>query len=456
MLQKNQLITLEITDMTHEGSGVGHMDGIAVFVPKSAVGDLLKVKILKVNRTHCYGKIEQIITPSSDRIRSDCPVSRRCGGCTFRHVSYEAELRYKQEFVQSNLKRIGGFDLKVEPIAPSPKQDEYRNKAQYPIRMQKNKLCAGFFAPRTHEVIDCHDCKLQPKSFEKILNSVLSFVNQYKLSIYDEKNGTGLLRHVYLRYGQETGEIMVCLVINGSELPNSDELVKTLLACDSNIVSIVFNINTQNTNVILGKKNKLLYGSLHISDTLCGIKFDLSPLAFYQVNHDGAQQLYEIAADYAQLSKTDTLLDLYCGAGTIGLSMANKCKKVIGVEIIPQAIENATENAKKNNIENARFLCADAAKAAENFAQEGVRPNVVIVDPPRKGCELSVLQSIAKMNPQRIVMVSCNSATMARDCAILRDLGYTLQKCKPVDMFPRTTHVECVVLMTKCGSEDKK
>ncbi len=456
MLQKNQLITIKITDMTHEGSGVGHFDGIAVFVPKSAVGDVLSVKILKVNRTHCFGKIEQVITPSPDRIKPDCAVSRRCGGCVFRHVSYQAELRYKQEFVQSNLKRIGGFDLEVEPIAPSPLQEGYRNKAQYPIRMQKNKLCAGFFAPRTHEVIDCHDCKLQPKPFQSILETVLSFIKEYKISIYDEQKGMGLLRHLYLRYGQESGEIMVCLVINGNEIPNSTELIQALLACNSQIVSILLNRNTQKSNVILGKTNKLLYGKPHISDTLCGVYYDISPLAFYQVNHDGAQQLYQIAAEYAGLTEKDTLLDLYCGAGTIGLSMAHQCKKVIGVEIIPQAIENAISNAEKNHIKNAQFFCADAAKAAERFAREGVHPNVVIVDPPRKGCELSVLHSIAKMNPERIVMVSCNSATMARDCAILRELGYMMQKCRPVDMFPRTAHVETIIMMTKCGSEGKK
>ncbi len=456
MIQKNPITLLELTDLSHEGNGVGHFDGMAVFVPDSAVGDSLSVRIVKVNKTQCYGRIEQIVTPSADRIAPDCEVSRRCGGCMFRHVSYEAELRYKQEFVQSNLRRIGGFALEVEPIAPSPQLDGYRNKAQYPVRLQKNKLCAGFFAPRTHEVIDCHNCRLQPQVFELILETILSFVKKHEITIYDETTGKGLLRHIYLRHGQESGEIMVCLVVNGEKFPLSDELVKTLLNCNQQIVSIVLNINTQNTNVIMGQATKLLYGKPFISDTLCGVSFDLSPLAFYQVNHDGAQQLYHIAADYAGLAGNEILLDLYCGAGTIGLSMAHRCKEVIGVEIIPEAVENAISNAAKNGIKNARFFCADAAKAADRLANEGVRPNIIVLDPPRKGCDASVLRSVAQMNPDRIVMVSCNSSTMARDCAILRDLGYHMQKCRPVDMFPRTNHVECVILMQNRGSKDKK
>lgn len=449
MIQKNEIISLEITDMSHEGNGVGHFDGMAVFVPDSAVGDSLSVRIVKVNKSHCYGKIEQIVAPSPDRISPDCAVSRRCGGCKFRHVSYEAELRYKQEFVQSNLRRIGGFALEVEPIAPSPQQDGYRNKAQYPVRLQKNGLCAGFFAPRTHEVIDCHDCRLQPPEFETILETVLAFVKKYEITVYDETTGKGLLRHIYLRHGQESGETMVCLVVNGDRLPHVEELVKLLLNCSEKIVSILLNVNTQNTNVIMGKVTKLLYGKPFISDTLCGVSFDLSPLAFYQVNHDGAQQLYQIAADYAGLTGNEILLDLYCGAGTIGLSMAHRCKEVIGVEIIPEAIENAISNAAKNGIQNARFFCADAAKAAERLANEGIRPDIIVLDPPRKGCDLSVLQSVARMSPDRIVMVSCNSSTMARDCAVLRDLGYQMQRCRPVDMFPRTNHVEAVIMMTK-------
>ncbi|MEM1486194.1 23S rRNA (uracil(1939)-C(5))-methyltransferase RlmD [Oscillospiraceae bacterium PP1C4] len=456
MPRKNEIITLEITDITHEGSGVGHLDGMAVFVPESAVGDQLSVRLVKVNKTHCFGKIEQIITPSPDRIKSDCTVSKRCGGCVFRHVTYDAELRYKQQFVQSNLRRIGKFELELEPIVPSPQQDGYRNKAQYPVRIQKNGLCAGFFAPRTHEVIDCHDCKLQPASFQNILETALDFVREYNISIYDETTGNGLLRHVYLRQGQRSGELMVCLVVNGSSIPHTKKLVESLLCRHAEIVSILLNENTRNTNVILGSKTHVLYGKPFISDTLCDVKFDISPLAFYQVNSLGAEQLYSIAADYAALTGNETVIDLYCGAGTIGLSLAHRCKEVIGVEIIPQAIENAKENASKNDIKNARFFCSDATEASARMAREGTCPDVVILDPPRKGCELSVLESVVKMNPQRIVMISCNSATLARDCAALAERGYTPQRCRAVDMFPRTAHVETIIMMTKCGSEGKK
>ncbi|WP_368182278.1 23S rRNA (uracil(1939)-C(5))-methyltransferase RlmD [Anaerotruncus rubiinfantis] len=456
MLQKNQIIDLAVTDMTHEGSGVGHYEGMAVFVPASAVGDCLRVRILKVNKTHCFGKIEQVMSPSPDRVETDCPVSRRCGGCVFQHVSYAAQLRYKQHFVQSNLERIGGFSLLTEPIEPSPQIDGYRNKAQYPVRMQKGKLAAGFFAPRTHEVIDCHSCLLQPPGFQGILESVLSFAEKYGVLAYDELSGQGLLRHVYLRCGQQSGEIMVCLVVNGSGLPHEKELVGTLRACNPSIVSILLNENTRNTNVILGQRTRLLYGKDHITDTLCGVRFDLSPHAFYQVNNPGAERLYGVAEEYASLTGEETVLDLYCGAGTIGLSLAGRCKQVIGVEIVAQAVENAASNAQKNGITNARFLCADAVQAAKRLAAEGVRPDVIILDPPRKGCEAALLDTVAGMSPQRIVMVSCNSATMARDCKILAGKGYTLVRCRPVDMFPHTAHVETVVLLSKGEVDSKK
>lgn len=449
MPQKNDIIALEITDMTHEGSGVGHLDGMAVFVPASAVGDRLSVRLVKVNKTHCFGRIEQVLEPSPDRVEPDCPVSQRCGGCVFRHLSYAAELRCKQGFVQSNLRRIGGFTLETEPIVPSPEQDGYRNKAQYPVRMQRNGLCAGFFAPRSHEVIDCRNCRLQPAEFGAILETVLAFVKENKVGVYDETTGKGLLRHVYLRRGPRTGETMVCLVLNGSTVPKADRLIDALLNCDPSIVSVVLNENTKNTNVILGSKSRTLYGKSEITDVLCGVNFDIAPQAFYQVNSPGAEQLYRVAAEYAALTGGETVVDLYCGAGTIGLSLAHLCKEVIGVEIVPQAVENARANASKNQIENARFFCADADEAAAQLVREGVRPDAVILDPPRKGCDEGVLASVARMAPERIVYVSCNSATLARDCASLAAFGYGLRRCRPVDMFPRTAHVESVALLQK-------
>lgn len=448
MLTKNELITIEVTDMTHEGSGVGRYEGMAVFIPGSAVGDKLLVRIVKVNKTHCFGRAEEIRSPSPDRIASDCAVSRRCGGCVFRHVTYEAELRYKQQFVQQNMRRIGGFSLECEPIIPSPAAEGYRNKAQYPVRTQKGKLCAGFFAPRSHEVIDCHNCRLQPPVFETLLETVLDFCATKKIPAYDEETGTGLLRHVYLRQGAHSGEIMVCLVCNGP-FPHGEALTKALLQAVPETVSVLLNINRENTNVILGKETRILGGKGTIDDTMCGLRFSLSPHAFYQVNTRAAENLYQVAAEYAGLTGKETLLDLYCGVGTIGLSMASRAKEVIGVEIVPQAVENAAANAAANGIGNARFFCGDAGKAAARLADEGIRPDVVMLDPPRKGCDEATLQAVARMNPQHIVYISCNSATLARDCAALAVLGYTPRRCRPVDLFPRTAHVECVVLMSR-------
>lgn len=444
MPRKNDIVTLEITDMTHEGSGVGHLDGMAVFVPGAVTGDLLSVQLVKICNSHCFGRLLQIVTPSPDRIEPDCPVSRRCGGCAFRHITYESELRFKQSSVEQNMRRIGKIELCSEPIIPSPDVDGYRNKAQYPVRMQRGELCAGFFAPRSHEVIDCHDCKLQPPVFRELLETVLTFVRDFEISVYDERTHVGLLRHVYLRRGTNSGEIMVCLVLNGTVLPHSDELTVRLCATDKSVVSVLINENASNTNVILGESSRVLFGKPAISDTLCGVSFELSPHAFYQVNSRCAQLLYELAADYAALSETDTLLDLYCGVGTIGLSLASRCKSVIGVEIVPEAVENAKANAAKNGILNARFICADAAQAAARLEAENVRPDVIILDPPRRGCDATLLESAAGMSPRKIVMISCNSATMARDCAMLGTLGYSVSRFRPVDMFPRTGHVECV------------
>ncbi|WP_262393930.1 23S rRNA (uracil(1939)-C(5))-methyltransferase RlmD [Youxingia wuxianensis] len=454
MNKKNDLVTVDVVGMTHEGSGIGRLpDGMAIFIPASAVGDRLQARILKVNKNYAYGKVEKILVPSQDRTPSDCPVSRRCGGCVFRHVSYEAELRYKQEFIESNLRRIGKLDLQIEKIQPSPLQSHYRNKAQYPVRMQKGKMAAGFFAPRTHEVIDCRTCGLQPVYFTDILQTILSFAEKNNISIYDETTGKGLLRHIYLRGGYHTGEVMVCLVINGDGIEKRQALVQGLLACCPQIVSVILNLNKEKTNVILGKENKVIYGKEYITDLLCGLQFELSPHSFYQVNTPGAEKLYEIAGEYAGLTGGETLMDLYCGAGTIGLSLAGKCARVIGVEIVSQAVENAKKNAKNNGIDNAEFLCADAALAAERMEKEGIRPDVVVLDPPRKGCDQKTLQAVAKMSPERIVMISCNSATAARDCEVLENLGYQAIRCRPVDMFPKTAHCEvCIQLCRKQNS----
>ena len=449
MLKKNQIEEAEITAMSSDGNGIAKIDGMVVFVPYTAVGDKLKIRIVKVQKNYSFGIIEEILQPSPDRVDDHCPVYKKCGGCAFRHISYEAELRHKAEFVQSNLRRLGGLDPVMLPITPSPLVQGYRNKAQYPIREYDGKIEAGFFAKRSHRVISCASCDLQPAFFEQILEYTKQFLEEYHISAYDEQTGKGKVRHLYIRYGEVSGEVMVCLVVNSERLPHAAEYVEGLLKVCPQVVSVVLNINREQNNVILGQKCITLYGKDTIEDTLCDVRFELSPLSFYQVNRQAAEKLYRLAAEMAQFEGNELLIDLYCGAGTIGLSMASKVRELIGVEIVPDAVENAKENAKRCGVENARFICADAKEAAAQLAAENLHPDVIVVDPPRKGCDLEVLQAIAAMAPKRLVMISCNSASLARDCKELEALGYHLEKAAPVDLFPRTTHVETVVLLSK-------
>ncbi len=453
MLKKNQIEEAEITAMSSDGNGIAKIDGMVVFVPYTAVGDKLKIRIVKVQKNYSFGIIEEILEPSPDRVDDHCPVYKKCGGCAFRHISYEAELRHKAEFVQSNLRRLGGLDPVMLPITPSPLVQGYRNKAQYPIREYDGKIEAGFFAKRSHRVISCASCDLQPAFFEQILEYTKQFLEEYHISAYDEQTGKGKVRHLYIRYGEVSGEVMVCLVVNSERLPHAAEYVEGLLKVCPQVVSVVLNINREQNNVILGQKCITLYGKDTIEDTLCDVRFELSPLSFYQVNRQAAEKLYRLAAEMAQFEGNELLIDLYCGAGTIGLSMASKVRELIGVEIVPDAVENAKENAKRCGVENARFICADAKEAAAQLAAENLHPDVIVVDPPRKGCDLEVLQAIAAMAPKRLVMISCNSASLARDCKELEALGYHLEKAAPVDLFPRTTHVETVVLLSKLNTK---
>lgn len=451
-MEKNSIIRLEITQITHEGMGLGRFDGMAVFVPSSALGELLSVRIVKVRSRFCYGRIEQIIRPSPDRAEPECPTGKRCGGCVFRHVKYEAQLRYKQELVRQNLERIGSVKVDLEPIIPSPSPLRYRNKAQYPVRLVDGAARTGFFAPRSHSLIVCGDCLLQPQGFAVITQAVLDYMADSGVSAYDETSGKGLVRHLYIREGASSGERMVCVVVNGESLPDERALVERLSGCGENVVSILLNVNTKSTNVILGDRQRVLYGPPTISDTLCGLRLTISAHSFYQVNSRAAELLFAQAAQYAALDGSQTLLDMYCGAGVIGLSMAKRCKRLIGVEVVPQAIEDAKAAALANGITNARFICADAAMAAKQLAAEGVRPDVVIVDPPRKGCDETTLRTLAQMRPERIVYISCDSATLARDCAILDGLGYAVMRARPADMFAYTAHVETVVLLSHKNS----
>ena len=412
------------------------------------LGDIIKAKILKVLSSYGYGKIEDIITPSKDRVAVDCPVFAKCGGCVFRHVSYEKELEIKKNLVDAQFERIGGLDIRCDGITPSPEVCGYRNKAQFPVGCDEQGLCFGFFAQHSHRIIKCEDCALHPAFYSDILAAIKKWGDRYKISAYNEETKQGLLRHVYIRDGRASGEIMVCLVATGNT-PKTKELTSALLAANPKIVSIVLCINKKEGNEILSDNFRVLYGKGYMTDTLCGVEFDISPRSFYQVNHDGAEKLYGIAAEYAALTGNETIIDLYCGTGTIGLSMAKYAKKLIGIEIIPDAVKNAAANAERAGIANAEFICADAGKAALELAARGIKPEVIIVDPPRKGLSDDVIKAIADMSPERVVMISCNSATAARDAKKLSEVGYAATKMQAVDMFARTGHVESVVCLTR-------
>lgn len=449
MLKKNDIVKLDIENCTLQGSGVGRYDGLAVFVPMTARGDEIEAHILKVKSNCAFAKVHSVIKPSPDRTEPDCPAYAKCGGCAFRHIDYEAELKIKQRFVVDCFKRIGGIDIEPEPIIAAAGRSGYRNKAQFPVEKSENGLKIGFFSPHSHRVVECRNCPLQPAEFENILNAFEQYAVKNNITVYDETAHSGLLRHICVRKAAATGETMVCAVINGGALPCEDELVETLTRCDSSIKSIVININKEKTNVIFGKTSRNIFGSGYIEDILCGCRFRISMLSFYQVNSSQAERLYDKAAQYANLTGNETVIDLYCGTGTIGLTMSEKAKRVIGVEVVPDAIEDAKINAGLNGISNAEFICADASQAAAKLEKDGVKPDVVILDPPRKGCSKDVLKTVAKMIPARIVYISCDPAPQARDCAVLGELGYSIDAACPVDMFPGCGHVETVVLMSR-------
>lgn len=448
-MQKNEVVRLEITGMTNEGNGVGRSDGIAVFVPMTAVGDIIDCRIVKVNKSYCYGIVQNIITPSEHRCEAECEVYKKCGGCAFRHFSYEEELRVKLGFVRSSFERIGKLPLLPERIIGSENTSHYRNKAQYPAAMQEGRAVCGFYSRRSHRVVPQYACSLQPEVFEGIIEQIMEYVNAKDIPAYDEFTGKGLLRHIYLRRGEHTHEIMLCLVVTSKTAAGAFKALYSGL-CESfpDIKSIVLNINSKNTNAILGGEFITVYGKDTIDDIMCGKRITLSPASFYQVNTPQAERLYRLAGEYADIKEGEILLDLYCGTGTIGLSLHKPGCRLIGADIVPSSIENAKKNALQNGID-AEFICADAAKAAEVFFERGERPDVIIADPARKGCDRPTLEYMAKMQPKRIVMISCDHSTAARDIAILRELGYEMTDCAAVDMFPRTTHVECVALLTK-------
>ncbi|MBQ4465212.1 MAG: 23S rRNA (uracil(1939)-C(5))-methyltransferase RlmD [Oscillospiraceae bacterium] len=448
-MQKNEIYEAEITGMTNEGAGVCRIDGMAVFVPMTAVGDRLRVRIVKVLKNYAFGIIEELIQPADGRCEPDCPVFRQCGGCTYRHVTYETECQYKAQQVRDAFERIGGLSPEFEPILGGDARCGYRNKAQYPVAEQNGHLVCGFFAKHSHRVIPFTRCALQPELFGDVIEWLLPKLEAAGVTAYSEEQHTGELRHLYLRQGFHSGELMLCFVVRVSIQKKIEGIVQEIRKKFPMIVSITESLNPNRTNVILGKKLSVLAGKATITDTMCGNAVELSPLSFYQVNTAQAERLYAVGKSYAALTGSELLLDLYCGAGTIGLSMAREVRSLTGVEVIPEAVENARQNAAANGIGNAEFFCGDAGQIAKRLREQGTAPDVIVLDPPRKGCDQTTIEAAAGMQPQRIVMISCNPATAARDCKAFGELGYATERVRAVDLFPGTAHVECVVLMSR-------
>ena len=448
MLTKNQIYETVITDYTTEGQGVAHIEGCAVFIPNAVSGETVKVRIEVAKKTWAAGKIVEILEKSPHRCNRECPVAKKCGGCDFWHMDYEEESRLKAERVRNCLNRIGGEALEKVEILSAPTCYGYRNKAQYPVAAQKNKAYAGFFQAGTHQVVENKRCLILPEETDAVKDAVMDYVNQFRITAYDETEHKGLLRHIYVRRGAVSGQILVCLVVNGRSIPKAHELVGRLKKIPG-FTTLVLSVNTKKGNTVLGDEFITLHGPGYIEDTLCGLNFRLSPRSFYQVNHRQAQRLYEAAISQAEITKNDLVLDLYCGVGTITLAMAKSAGKVIGVEVVEQAVEDAKDNAKRNGIENAEFFCGDAGAAALELERQGVIPDVVVVDPPRKGLNADTIEALHRMQPRRIVYVSCDPATLARDVALLKERGYELKNAMAADLFPRCAHVESVVTLTK-------
>ena len=449
--RKNDILTLDIEDCGVDGEGIGKADGFTVFVKDAVIGDRIKAKIIKAKKNYGYGRLMEVITPSPYRVKPVCSIARQCGGCQLQALSYEQQLKFKEKKVRGHLERIGGFkDFPMETIMGMDEPYHYRNKAQFPVGKNKDgKIITGFYAGRTHSIIDNRECILGVKQNKEVLDRVIGHMEKYHVQPYDEATGKGLVRHIMIRYGFHTDEMMVCLIINGEKLPGEEALVKSLRQIPE-AVSVMVNVNKKRNNVILGEKVRLLWGQPYITDKIGEISYQISPLSFFQVNPYQTGRLYGKALEYAQLSGNETVWDLYCGIGTISLFLAQKAKMVRGVEIIPAAIENAKENARLNGFDNTEFFVGKAEEVLpEQFARTGERADVIVVDPPRKGCDETLLSTIIKMQPDRVVYVSCDSATLARDLKYLCERGYELKKVCPVDMFPNTVSVETVVLLSQ-------
>lgn len=449
-IKKNETYTLDITGMTHEGQGVGRIEGFTVFVGGALEGETVSIIIIKLSKNYAVGKLLEILKESPERTKPFCGIYERCGGCSLQHLKYEKQLEYKTGVVREALRRIGKLeDIKVHNTIGMTEPESYRNKAQYPVGIVKGSAVSGFFARRSHDIIDGPLCGIQLEENDRARAAVMGFISGSGVSVYDEKTGKGLVRHIVTRVGRKTGEVMVVLVINGDTLPKARELVELLNTRIPEIKSIYININKKNTNVIFGEKSRLLYGEKYITDYIGDFKFMISPLSFFQVNPVQTEVLYGKALEYAALTGSETVMDIYCGIGTISLFLSKKAGKVYGVEVVEEAIADAKRNAELNDVRNVEFLAGEAEKVIPELYEKGVKANVVVLDPPRKGCDEGVLRTLVDMGPERIVYVSCDPSTLARDLRYLCDNGFQVVEVQPVDMFLWTHHVETIVLIQR-------
>ena len=446
--KKNTVHTLDITGYTAEGMGVARLEGRVVFIPGTIRGERWQVRLEKVNKTAAWGRGLALLSPSAQRLASDCPLAGKCGGCQFRHMTYREELTAKGERISSALERVGHIKLDLPPVLGAEDPLRYRNKVQFPVSAGRRGLSVGYYRARSHDVLDAPDCLLQPQAVTRLRQAFKRWMEEYAVPAYDEQTGEGLIRHLYVRTSSGC-KSLVCVVANGAQLPHGGALTDALRQADPGLAGVVLNTNTRSTNVILGDTYRTLWGKSCLEETLCGLTFQLSVPSFFQINRDQAEQLYWTALEFAGLTGTETVLDLYCGIGTISLALARGAKRVIGAEIVPQAIADARENARRNHISNAEFFCGDAGEVAQKLAQEGIRPQVICVDPPRKGLSPQVPAILAGLGPERIVYVSCDPATLARDLSRFAGLGYRADQAQGVDLFPRTAHVETVVRLSR-------
>ena len=452
--KKNQCVTVEINDLTDLGFGVGRVDGAVVFVSDTVPGDVCEVKLIKVNKTYLVGRVEKYIKKSDMRVSDRCS-ERACKSCAYKNVSYGCEASFKEEGVRRIFGTSALEGITTAPVTVSPNETRYRNKAQYPIALVDGEYRVGFFAPKSHRVTPITDCPLTPAVFSRICDELCKFFKKFSVSVYDEESGNGLLRHIYLRRGEVSGEILVTVVINGTALPKEQEMVERILAKFPNTVGVLINVNTESTNVVLGKEYRILYGRDYIYDTLAGVRLKITAPSFYQVNHSATELLYAKAKELARPEKSDTLLDLFCGAGSIGLSMADSVGELVGIEIVDSAVECAKENAKATGVDNAHFFTGDATETehllanAERELGRKLTPDIVILDPPRAGCDEKLVRFVSTLNAKRIVYISCNPKTLARDVVIFRECGYDTDTVYPFDLFPMTGHVESVVCLKR-------